>query len=604
MPLFNYWRWFFLIATSLATILFINPSAAKSRPLVTYADINTICSKTEDQPFCFRVLTNQTFRPYETNLLGLAKIPINLALSGAFYINEDIPPLLKQAKNYKEREAYTLCSQNYNEAYDTVRKAIRFLTKDDYRGLRVAALSGGEEAKACGNNNCSTQPSCLDPEKIELLHFKMEQKKSHGVIALFPIPYQGHINPMLQLANILHDKGFSITIIHTCFNSPNPSKYPHFRFLSISDGLPEDQVVPSGNSDVLALTNALNLNCVTPFRDCFQELLSSNDDDPIVCLITDGIWHFTQAVANDIKVPRIVLWTSSATVYLNFIPNPIPHDYERGDIVQENDLESALQFVASVFRETKASSGLILNTCEDLEQEAIEKCSMGFSIPIFTIGPFHKYFSASSSSLLPQDQSCITWLDKQAPNSVIYVSIGSLAAMAAKTEFLEIAWGLANSKQPFLWVVRPGSVPGSEWLEPLPEGFLEMVSERGHLVKWAPQQQVLAHPATGGFWTHCGWNSTLESLSEGVPMICQPFFADQGTDATLITDVWKVGVRLADKIERGEIEKTIKRLMVEEQGQEMRGRIMLLKEKISLCLQPGGSSYKSLDNLVTYISSL
>ncbi|OMP11864.1 Pectinesterase inhibitor [Corchorus olitorius] len=151
---------FLLIATSLATILFINPSAAKSsRPLVTYADINTICSKTEDQPFCFRVLTNQTFRPYETDLLGLAKIPINLALTGAFYIKRDIPPLLKQAKNYKEREAYTLCTQNYNDAYDTVRKAIRFRVKGDYRGLRVAALSGGEEAKACGVRVAQFNPS-------------------------------------------------------------------------------------------------------------------------------------------------------------------------------------------------------------------------------------------------------------------------------------------------------------------------------------------------------------------------------------------------------------------------------------------------------------
>lgn len=86
-----------------------------------------------------------------------------------------------------------------------------------------------------------------------------------------------------------------------------------------------------------------------------------------------------------------------------------------------------------------------------------------------------------------------------------------------EAEFLETARGLANSMQQFLWVVWPGSVRGSAWLESLPDGFIEKLDGRGHIVKWAPQQEVLAHEATGGFWTHCGWNSTLESICEGVP---------------------------------------------------------------------------------------
>ncbi|GLT32172.1 hypothetical protein SLA2020_068580 [Shorea laevis] len=91
----------------------------------------------------------------------------------------------------------------------------------------------------------------------------------------------------------------------------------------------------------------------------------------------------------------------------------------------------------------------------------------------------------------------------------------------------EIAWGLANSKQPVLWVVRPGSIKGSEWIETLPEELMEAVRERGCFVKWAPQKELLAHPAMGGFWSHCGRNSTVESLSEGVPMIFQPCFGVQ-----------------------------------------------------------------------------
>nr|POE87083.1 udp-glycosyltransferase 76f1 [Quercus suber] len=192
-------------------------------------------------------------------------------------------------------------------------------------------------------------------------------------------------------------------------------------------------------------------------------------------------------------------------------------------MIATRNSEDLYQLLSLAVKETKASSGFIWNSFEDLEPLALTTCKQKLTIPTFPIGPFHKYFPASSCSLLTQDQSSISWLNTQAPKSVIYVSFGSIAALN-EAQFLEIAWGLANSNQPFLWVVRPGLVRGSEWLEPLPNGFLENLNGRGHIVKWAPQEKVLAHHATGGFWTHNGWNSTLESICEGVPMICQPFF--------------------------------------------------------------------------------
>ncbi|KAE8653698.1 UDP-glycosyltransferase 76C3 [Hibiscus syriacus] len=450
--------------------------------------------------------------------------------------------------------------------------------------------------------------------------------KGGGVI-LFPMPFQGHINPMLQLANILHERGFSISIIHTHFNSPNTANYPHFRFYSIPDGLPENYVVSPDPIRIVALIKSLNSNCQTPVRDCLTELVSTSleDEHPIACLITDVLWYSTQAVADDLKLPRIVLRTSNVSSFLVMVSMPLL--FQKGylplqDSQAENqvpelpyfrfkdvsmfkviDVGSFFEFADTVVEGTKASSGIIFNSCEDLEEEYVTKFSLCFPIPVFLIGPFHKYFPASSSSLLPQDNTCISWLDKQQPKSVIYVSFGSIAAIE-ETEFLEVAWGLANSKQPFLWVVRPGVVQGCKWLEPLPDGFVEMVGERGHIVKWAPQQEVLLHPSTGVFWTHCGWNSTLESLCEGVPMICQPAFGDQITDARFVSHVWKVGIHLEFKIERGVIDKAIRRSMVEPEGQEMRDRIKLLKDKMNLCLKPGGSSYKSLDNLVSYMLSL
>ncbi|CBI31577.3 unnamed protein product, partial [Vitis vinifera] len=225
------------------------------------------------------------------------------------------------------------------------------------------------------------------------------------------------------------------------------------------------------------------------------------------------------------------------------------------------ELEAFYQLVAAMVNESKASSGIIWNSFEDLEQSALATIHQDFHIPIFPIGPFHKY-SPTSTTLSIQDHSSIAWLDTQAPNSVVYVSFGSIAGLD-ETDFIEMAWGLANSKQPFLWVVRPGFIRGSEWLEPLPSGFLETI----------------------------------------VPMICLPCFSDQKVNARYVSQVWRVGVQLENGLKRGEIEGAIRRLMVEKSGQEIRDRCISLKEKANLCLKQGGSSYQALEDLISYISS-
>jgi len=273
---------------------------------------------------------------------------------------------------------------------------------------------------------------------------------------------------------------------------------------------------------------------------------------------------------------------------------------------QSQDPEAFYKLVCRFVEECKASSGVIWNTFEELESAALTKLRQDFSLPIYPIGPFHKRLltgSDSSASLFTPDRSCMSWLDKQEHNSVVYVSFGSIAAIS-EAEFLEIAWGLANSQQPFLWVIRPGSIRDSEWLEPLPSGFLENLGGRGYIVKWAPQEQVLSHPAVGAFWTHNGWNSTLESICEGVPMICMPCFADQKVNAKYASSVWKVGVQLENKVERGEVEKTIKKVMVGDGAKEIRENALNLKEKASACLKEGGSSYSYLHSLVSDILSL
>ncbi|KAJ9545802.1 hypothetical protein OSB04_025509 [Centaurea solstitialis] len=444
-------------------------------------------------------------------------------------------------------------------------------------------------------------------------------------LVLLPLPLQGHINPMLQLANILHSKGFSITILHTHFNSPNPTNYPHFDFLPIPDVGLESRSF-SELSDVIRLLRHLNINFLGPIRDRLARLML--EDGGVSCLVTDAQWYATQKVADELKLPRIVHRTSNVSSFLSFVAFPLLRDmgYFRPfsdeelksealvpglQPLQIKDLpkfltnlpEETCELIEFMVQGTKQAQAVIWNTFKELEELELPTLRHGFPNPHFLIGPFHKYSSASSSSLLEQDQTSISWLDKHQQNSVLYVSFGSLA-MIEESQFLEMAWGLANSNQPFLWVVRPGSIRGFEWLEPLPDGFLEKIAERrGYIVKWSPQQEVLAHPAVGGFLTHNGWNSTLESICEGVPMICSPCFGDQLPNARYVSDVWKIGVELENGLERGEIENSIKRLMVDKEGIEMRENILKLKEKVNLCLKKGGSSYTSLEDLVKYILS-
>lgn len=163
---------------------------------------------------------------------------------------------------------------------------------------------------------------------------KLQAKKGRRLV-LFPVPLQGHINPMIQLANILHLKGFSISIIHTEFNSPDHSRYPHFTFYVIPDGLLEYE---ASTSDLSILIKQLNLNCVSPFRECLASLLSDVNKEPVACLITDSIWYFTQDLANSFKLPRIVFRTTSVCSFSAF--HALPIFREKGYLPKEGSFSS------------------------------------------------------------------------------------------------------------------------------------------------------------------------------------------------------------------------------------------------------------------------
>uniref|UniRef100_A0A0E0LIU3 PB1-like domain-containing protein n=1 Tax=Oryza punctata TaxID=4537 RepID=A0A0E0LIU3_ORYPU len=452
-------------------------------------------------------------------------------------------------------------------------------------------------------------------------------------VLVFPLPFQGHINPMLQLAGALHGRGeLSVTVLHTRFNAIDPSRYPELAFAEVPDGIPPDVAASGTVVDIIVALNVAmdggessSRSSPSPsFRDVLASVVAADDEGTqprASCLIIDGNLIAAQKAAAELGLPTLVLRTGSAAClgcYLayptllqkGYLPPKESRLYEPveelpplrvRDLFYSSDANQELvrKVLGWIAETARNSNGVVINTFDELEPAELEKIrgeldGDGVAV-VLAAGPLHKLSSmnAGSSLHLRPERSCIEWLDTQATGSVLYVSFGSLASLDSD-EFLEVAWGLESSGQPFLWVVRPDLVRGLD--EPsLPDGFERVVEGRGKVIKWAPQQEVLAHCAVGGFWTHNGWNSTLESVSEGVPMICRPQFADQMLNTRFVEAVWAVGFELVGKLERGEIKKTIKRLMVEKEGAEIRERAKELKKKMDRCLESSGSSQIAID---------
>nr|QWT69381.1 UGT71 [Gynostemma pentaphyllum] len=443
---------------------------------------------------------------------------------------------------------------------------------------------------------------------------RIQQKERKGHLVLVPCPLPSHMSPMLHLGKLLHSQGFFITIIHTQLNPPNYSQYPEFSFESIGgDVLLESYSAFDG--DVMLFLSELNMKCEIPFHDFLVNMQSRRRyDNPISCVIYDAVMYFCAGVADHLKFLRIVLRTSSAA---NYIGLSILHENYCLPI-QEHQLEEPVaefpllrvkdmplfstckhtrEILTCIHNGTKTASAIIWNSIWCLEHALFERIEDEILVPIYPIGPLQKHCGSFSTNVLSEEQNFLVWLDKQAPSSVVYVSIGSVVTMT-EDELLEMAWGLANSDQPFLWVVRACLVDGSDAVEQLPEEFHETTRNRGKIASWLPQQKVLAHKSIGCFLTHNGWNSTIESIAEGVPMLCWPRVGDQRVNARFVSHVWRVGIQLEDRLSRDGVESAVRTLFSSVDIQE---RVKELKKKVEISMRQEGPSSDFFGRLVKNI---
>lgn len=390
---------------------------------------------------------------------------------------------------------------------------------------------------------------------------------------LVSYPAQGHINPTLQLAKRLIQIGADVTFVTTVYahrRMLKPPSIPGLSFAPFSDGC-------ENKDNLVHFLSEFKSRGTRKLVDLVLE--SADRGRPVSCIVYTMIFDWAQEVASKVQVPSAYFWNQSATVfdiyyyyfygYGDYIRNQsinpsssivLPgldppftsHDLP-SFLLPSDKLTSILESFQKSFEVLNQDPNpmILINTSDALESKALR--ALEKKLNLIGIGPLIP--SAFLDANDPTDVSfggdlfrCsadyLEWLNSKPNSSVIYVSFGSLAVLS-KHQMEEIAWGLLNSDRPFLWVIREsddhdGKVKDTEILD-----CSEELEKRGMIVSWCSQLEVLSHPAVGCFVTHCGWNSTLESLVCGVPVVAFPQGTDQATNAKMIADVWKTGIRVS-----------------------------------------------------------
>ncbi|XP_078151436.1 LOW QUALITY PROTEIN: anthocyanidin 5,3-O-glucosyltransferase-like [Carex rostrata] len=280
-----------------------------------------------------------------------------------------------------------------------------------------------------------------------------------------------------------------------------------------------------------------------------------------------------------------------------FPPSHIPEEAIDPETEQHNNL----------FDRLTEGKGIFVNSFESLEPRAVMALKDGLCFPNHSTPSIYFIGLLISGVTKKQEQHrCKLWLDVQPKKSVVFLCFGSMGSFS-REQLKEIAIGLENSGQRFLWVVRnppnhdPAKIFKTTEPEPdldilLPEGFLDRTKDRGMIMKqWAPQVEVLKHEAVGDFVSHCGWNSTLEAVSFGVPMICLPLYAEQKMNKVFLVEEMKIGIELKGYdegfVQADELEAKVKWIIVSEGALELRNRMMEMKESAIKAMKEGGSSF-------------
>ncbi|EEF32261.1 UDP-glucuronosyltransferase, putative [Ricinus communis] len=416
--------------------------------------------------------------------------------------------------------------------------------------------------------------------------------------------------------------------------------FPDFQFQTIPDGLPPSD--PDSSQDIVSLCEAVMNNLLRPFLELVNKIkdtASTRNVPPLTCIIADGFTStFTVRAAQELELPLALFFTVSASAMMGIKHYAALKDKGIVPLKDESYLKTGyldstvdwipgmggirLRDLPSFVRTTNSedvlfnltmesaeiavkASAVIVHTFDALERDVLTGLSSIFP-RVYSIGPLQLHLNTIQDenldsvgyNLWKEEVECLSWLDSFEPNSVVYVNFGSITVMTQE-QLVEFGMDLSNSKHPFLWIIRRDLVIGDSAI--LPPEFFEETKERSLIAQWCPKEEVLNHPSIGGFLTHSGWGSTIESLSAGVPMLCWPFFADQPTNCRYSCNEWGVGMEIDNNVKRDEVEKLVKELMEGEKGKEMRNNATKWRKLAEEATAPNGSSSKNLEKLMTEV---
>ncbi|KAF9598282.1 hypothetical protein IFM89_026520 [Coptis chinensis] len=468
-------------------------------------------------------------------------------------------------------------------------------------------------------------------------------------IFFFPFMAQGHMIPLIDIARLFAARGNKSTIITT------PPNALHF-----ADGVDRDkqlgldinvETIPFSPVEAGLPEGCESLNHVTSqdmvmkffkavgiLQQPLEHLLEEFRPD---CIVADIFFHWTTGAASKYGIPTLLFYgTSNFSLCVReniiryaphekvtsnsevFVVPGLPDQIEMTKLQLSNFGKTDNKFteIGEKIKESEEKSfGFLVNSFYELEAAYAKYFTNEMGRRAWHIGPVSLYNRniidkaqrGKKSSINEHD--CMSWLDSKKPNTVIYVSFGSVSSFGT-AQLHEIAMGLEASEVPFIWVVRMGKNKENDQF--LPEGFEERIAGKGLIIKdWAPQVLILDHPAVGGFMTHCGWNSILEGVSAGIPLITWPVFAEQFNNEKLVIQVLKIGIRSGNdvwnawfepeevSVRKERIEEVVTQLMGDgEEAEDMRKRARELGEMAKKAVEKGGSSYNDLTALIEELS--
>jgi hypothetical protein len=468
-------------------------------------------------------------------------------------------------------------------------------------------------------------------------------------IVLVASPGMGHMISMVELGKlILHHYAhkFSITILTTTgsiWDTPSVTSYIH----RVSQSNPSISFyqLPSVSVDTTPTRSraAIAFEFIRlSLAHAPHALQQISNSSTIRALIIDIFCTATLPIAKDLNLPVYYFFTSGAYCLAAFLY--LPKIYEQSTKSFKDLTTTELHFpgISSPLKATHMpeptldrddpaywdmlyfcshlpkSNGIIANTFDDLEPKALKTIADGVCVPdsptppVYCIGPL---IADAEERANEDEHECLSWLDGQPSRSVVFLCFGSRGSFSV-AQVKEIAHGLERSGQRFLWVVKkPPSDEKTKQAENfteefdlegvLPEGFLERTKDRGMVVKtWAPQVGVLRKESVGGFVTHCGWNSVLEAVVAGVPLVAWPLYAEQHLNRNVLVNDIKMAIELEQREDDGfvsgdELEKRVRELMESEQGRELGEKSRKMREMASAALgSASGSSTRALAKFV------